>query len=78
MAAAHIAARTAAAKRMMEVIISTIQISEPEDSRNIITIGVKGGMNEKTRAIVPLGSWTTLNQDNNGIIKIIVIGIIRL
>lgn len=78
MAAAQIAARTAAAKSMMDAIISTIQISEPEDSRSTITIGVKGGMNEKIRDIKPLGSRTTLNQDNNGIMKIIVIGIIIL
>jgi hypothetical protein len=61
----------------MDANISTFQISEPEDSRSIITIGVKGGRNENTRDIKPLGSLTTLNQANNGIIKTIIIGIIR-
>ena len=78
LAAAHIAIRTLTAKRIIDAIISTIQISEPEESRNIITIGVIGGMNEKTRDIKPLGSLTSLNQDNSGIMKIIVIGIIIL
>jgi len=78
LAAAHIAIRTDTTKRIMDAIISTIQISDPEESRNIITIGVIGGMNEKIRDIKPLGSLTSLNQDNRGIIKIIVIGIIIL
>ena len=58
--------------------ISTIQISEPEENLAIITSGVIGGMNENIRDSIPFGSWATLNQDTNGIIKIIVIGIIRL
>ena len=62
----------------MDANISTIQISEPEESRSTITSGVKGGMNEKIRDIKPLGSLTSLNQDNNGMMKTIVIGIIRL
>jgi len=78
LAAAHIAIRTVKAKKIMDANISTIQMSEPEESRSTMTSGVKGGMNEKTRDRVPFGSWTTLNQDNSGIIKIIVIGIIRL
>ena len=78
LAAAHIAIKTVTTKRIMVANISPIQISEPEESRSTITIGVKGGMNEKTRDIKPLGSLTSLNQDSSGIMKIIVIGIIRL
>ena len=78
LAAAHIAIRTDTTKRIIDAIISTIQISEPEESLNTITIGVIGGTNEKIRDIKPLGSLTSMNQDTNGITKIIVSGIIRL
>ena len=76
--AIHIAASTAAANTMIVARISPAQISEPADNRNIMTIGVIGGKNDKLLARVPFESWTILCQARSGMMQKSMTGVIRL
>ncbi len=78
LAAAHVTTSTATTKSRIEATISTNLTSAPADKRSIITIGVMGGMNEKTLAIVPLGLCISIGHAIIGIIKINMTGIIKL